>query len=1439
MRAIYHAGLDIGSTTIKIAVLDEEKNLVFARYSRHYSDVRQTLVAVLAEALDHFAGAALTLTVTGSGGISVATLLDLPFLQEVAAGLWATREFIPATDVVIELGGEDAKITYISGGLEQRMNGTCAGGTGAFIDQMATLLGVDVDGLDELAREARTIYPIASRCGVFAKSDIQPLINDGAAKADIAASILQSVVNQTISGLACGKPIRGRVAFLGGPLHFLPQLRQRFIDTLGLEPEQAIVPQQSQLFMAMGAALASREQQALPSKEIEARLQGLLGQQLREVERLAPLFADEAELAAFRARHAQTKLPVGELVKAQGPLFLGLDAGSTTSKCVLIDQAGDLLFEYYGANNGSPLDSALNILGGLYARLPKQAYIGRACVTGYGEHLLKAALHVDMGEIETVAHYRAAERLLPRVDFILDIGGQDMKCLRVKNGGIDNIFLNEACSSGCGSFIETFARALGLTAAEFAAEALCSPNPVDLGSRCTVFMNSKVKQAQKEGASVGDISAGLSYSVVKNALFKVIKLRDKQDLGAHIMVQGGAFLNEAVLRAFELIAEQEVIRPDKAGLMGAYGAALIAQKSYINGRSSVLDPAEVENFSVEKSTRRCGLCGNNCLLTISRFADGASYTSNNRCERGASEKLTAKRQPNLYEYKYRRLFSYTSLPISDAPRGIIGIPRVLNIYENYPFWHTFFTKLGFHVALSPRSSRSIFEQGIESMPSESVCYPAKLAHGHIAALVKQGIKLIFYPSLPYERDEGLGGNNHFNCPVVGTYAEVIRNNMPELREKGIHFLSPFLPYDDTRRLIERLFEELAFMNFSMAAIEEAAQAALAEDARFKEDIRQKGEEVIAMLEANDRRGIILAGRPYHIDPEINHGIAEMINGYGFAVLTEDSVAHLGRLPRPIGVVDQWMYHTRLYQAADMARRNRRLELVQLNSFGCGLDALTTDQVQELMTEAGCTYTVLKIDEVNNLGAARIRIRSLIAAIIDKQDKDIRESCDPPPGPKRPLYTKKMRQQGYTILAPQMAPLHFVLVETAFRESGYNLRVLTDTRPGVVETGLKYVNNDACYPAIIVVGQIAEALLSGEYDLDRLAIMMSQTGGGCRATNYISLIRRMLAALGLSHIPVISLSSASGLEKNPGFRISPSGAVRGIMALAYGDALMRLLYRVRPYEQEPGAADALTDKWLAICQKSLKHIAPYTYYRNVRRMVREFDALPLRDIPRKPRVGIVGEILVKYHPAANNDVVRLVEAEGGEAMVPDLLGFFEYCCYNAVTKHTMLAGKLRGALICQICILALEWLRRPLRLHMIKEKFGRPESVYHIAGKAKDVVSLGNMCGEGWFLTGEMLELITEGASNIICMQPFACLPNHVTGKGVMRGIMEIYPRANIVAVDYDPGSSQVNQLNRIRLMMTIAHEAEERLRQAEAKAQEEQLKRPLREAWSTRGRRLE
>jgi len=731
MKKLLHLGLDVGSTTVKLVLLQKNGEIIYSRYQRHFSDIKKTIQLLVDEAFNSFSNYDITAMVTGSAGISVSGWLNLPFIQEVVASAKAIEEYIPQTDVVIELGGEDAKIIYFTNGIEQRMNGTCAGGTGAFIDQMSTLLKTDAEGLNELAKKHTVIYPIAARCGVFAKTDIQPLLNEGAAKEDIAASILQSVVNQTVSGLACGRPIRGNVAFLGGPLYYLSELRKRFKETLNLSDDQVIFPPNSQLFVAIGAALSSRNTEIISFKELKDRAAVLDKAGTNEIERLRPLFLDENELEAFKKRHEKNNIKRKSLRDFSGNCFLGIDAGSTTTKIALIDADGSLLYSYYGSNGGSPLKSVIEALKQLYAILPDTAIIANSTVTGYGEGLIKSALCVDIGEIETIAHYKAAESFLPGVDFILDIGGQDMKCLRIKDGVIDSVILNEACSSGCGSFIETFAHSLGMNVEEFAQAALMAKEPVDLGTRCTVFMNSRVKQAQKEGASVGEISAGLSYSVVKNALYKVIKIRDPKDLGEKIIVQGGTFLNDAVLRSFELVSEREVIRPDIAGLMGAYGAALISRDRYRAGHeSTVLKAKELENFSSEVLMRRCVLCGNNCLITINRFNDGREFVSGNRCERGAGNEKSNDSIPNLYEFKYRRTFSYKPLGEKEAVRGTIGIPRVLNIYENYPFWFTFFTELRFRVELSPRSSRKIYELGIETMPSESVCYPAKLAHGH-------------------------------------------------------------------------------------------------------------------------------------------------------------------------------------------------------------------------------------------------------------------------------------------------------------------------------------------------------------------------------------------------------------------------------------------------------------------------------------------------------------------------------------------------------------------------------------------------------------------------------------------------------------------------------------------------------------------------------------
>ncbi len=1389
----YSIGLDVGSTTIKTAVLDKNDTLVYSSYERHYSDIKATLAKVLKTVLAKYDD--FSISVTGSGGISVSQWLDIPFIQEVIAGVEAIKRLIPETDVAIELGGEDAKITYLKGGLEQRMNGTCAGGTGAFIDQMASLLNTDAPGLNELAKESTIIYPIASRCGVFAKSDIQPLINDGAKKADIAASVFQSVVNQTISGLACGKPITGNVAFLGGPLHFLTELGKRFTETL--KPESAVFPENSQVFNAIGAAFSSEK--VFKSKELLKKVDAMSSLNVKEVERLPALFSSPEELEAFRARHAKTKIKFADIKKHDGPCFMGIDAGSTTTKVALIDSDGGLLYSWYGSNSGDPLSAVTAVVKEIYSLLPEKAYIGRATVTGYGEQLIKTALSLDDGEIETMAHQTASNRILPGVEFVLDIGGQDMKCLKIKNGVIHDIMLNEACSSGCGSFIETFASALGMSAAEFAVKGLESASPVDLGSRCTVFMNSRVKQAQKEGASVADISAGLAYSVVKNALFKVIKLRDSSEMGEKVIVQGGTFLNESVLRAFELISGREVVRPDQAGLMGAYGCALISQKNYVEGtKSSIKSAEELKTFSAEKSSRRCEKCGNHCLLTITKFSDGREFITNNRCERGAGrEEKKQDLPPNLFEYKYKRLFAYYKpLELKDAKRGVVGIPRVLNLYENYPFWFTFFTRLGYRVELSPRSSRAIYNLGIDTMPSESVCYPAKLVHGHITALVNKGINFIFYPCLPYEQVEDEHAGNHYNCPIVSTYPEVIKNNMDEVFANKVKFMAPFLPLPTPKRMIERLCEEMP--DIPKKEIASAAHAAYAEIARFKSDIRKEGERVVKLLNENGGHGIVLAGRPYHVDPEINHGIPEMINSYGFAVLTEDSVAHINRVPRPIRVVDQWMYHTRLYNAANFVRTTDNLDLVQLNSFGCGLDAVTTDQVQELLEEANKLYTVLKIDEVNNLGAARIRVRSLIAVLNERRDKNIHAVSVPLPK-SRVIFTKEMRS-NYTILAPQISPIHLRLLEAALRTYGYNLVVLPDS-PNAVETGLKYVNNDACYPTILVIGQLVDALQSGKYDINRTAVIITQTGGGCRATNYIALLRKALRQANMAQVPVISMNTV-GLEKNPGFKLTVPLGLSIVYGALYGDLLMRCLYKVRPYEVTEGSADALYEKWNAIICEDLKN-KKNNFKKYVPMIVKEFDALPVKDEVR-PKVGIVGEILVKFHPVANNNAVRLIEREGGEAVVPDFADFFLYQLVNSTTKYEILDGSKKKSIVGKLGIWFIEHLRKPMAKALKGTKFGEPTHIFPMAREANKIVSPANMSGEGWFLTAEMLELIESGVNNIICMQPFACLPNHVTGKGVMKAIKKHEPNANIVAVDYDPGASEVNQINRIKLMMSVA-----------------------------------
>ena len=1673
-------GLDIGSTTVKAVVLDQSDSLgdtLFSDYRRHHANVRATVAGLLVDIHKKLVDLGrgdepIRLSITGSGGLALADNLHVPFIQEVIAETEAIDKEYPQADVIIELGGEDAKITYLKPTPEQRMNGSCAGGTGAFIDQMSTLLDTDAAGLNEMAKSYENLYPIASRCGVFAKTDLQPLINDGAAKPDLAASIFTAVATQTIAGLASGRPIHGTVIFLGGPLFFMSELRAAFQRALEGKVDEFIVPTDAHLYVAYGSALQADTDSDDQGHHFEAYTCDEILKRLDELKNLPsntptmpPLFPTEADREDFNKRHHKEHIHIGTLEGAHGPHFLGIDAGSTTIKATLVNDDREIVWSSYANNEGSPLTAAINIVKKIQSELPEGAWIARSCATGYGEGLITTGLHLDEGVVETMAHYRGAEMVSPGVTAVIDIGGQDMKYLAITDGVIDSIAVNEACSSGCGSFLQTFAMSMGLTIQEFTQKALASTHPVDLGSRCTVFMNSSVKQAQKEGASIEDIAAGLCYSVVRNALYKVIKLRDSGELGDTVVVQGGTFLNDAVLRAFELLTEREVTRPNIAGLMGAFGAALTARMHYediadddnahvgADGRSvdaaaaeesaagdepnaaahageivvdgvrhtvsSILTGEALNEMSMTTERDVCKLCQNHCKLTITTFSDGSRFVTGNRCERGGDAKKKRSDRPNLYDYKYKRCFAYRRLTDKNATRGEIGIPRALNMYENYPFWFTLLTSLGFKVMISGRSSHELFETGIESIASENICYPAKLVHGHIKWLLNKGMKTIFYPCVSYEDNLVPNTDNHYNCPVVANYPLVVGANMPELRDPDVRYMHPYFNLANHELMVDRILEEFAWANVTREEVETAVKAAYAEDKVFKHDVQQEGLTALAYMKEHNCRGIVLAGRPYHIDPEINHGIPETICSLGMVVLSEDSICELQpgekldltdflsegeEDPRkknangfrhvddrkvtvnrmPLRVTNQWAYHSRLYAAAHFVASYPGLELVQLNSFGCGLDAITTDQVAEILADKADVYTLLKIDEVSNLGAAKIRLRSLKAAVEEREANKARmakaglatsdesgsaesdaprnaahaaaqaaarkaqeqaesdlataqaalaeaqaavaaaeakvKAADRPvdaadagsdaaapanapkstgfrktgskaPTPGRqvlldatmaanPKLTKAMRdaskraakrdiadvrpaalgdgttndaanaksksaksksghnnatmsryahrekfvkdmKKDYTIVAPQMSPIHFSLVESVIRSGGYKFDILKHASREDVETGLKYVNNDACYPAIMVIGQLIDAILEGKYDPDKVCLAITQTGGMCRATNYFGLIRKALIDAGYPQIPVIAIST-QGLEDNPGFKVTPALLHRTVKALILGDLLMKCLYRVRPYEVEKGAANRLYEQWDVIVREALEHhgfsktaaktpwlkrrYLPYPVL--AREIVKSFDALPLKDVPRKVRVGVVGEILVKYQPDANNHVVDVIESQDCEAVVPGIMEFMTTRPYITDWNEKYL-GTGGNKTLYALMRWSLDRYNAPIKAAIATShgKFKQDDPMPELVEKAAEVTSIGVQAGEGWLLTAEILELIEQGCPNVICAQPFACLPNHVTGRGMFGKIRRLHPEANIVSIDYDPGASEANQLNRIKLMIAAAKKA--------------------------------
>lgn len=1397
MNFSYKLGIDIGSTTIKLVVLDKDNQVVYKKYMRHLSEIYKSMHDNMILLSDTLKNHKFTCAITGSAGMGMANNLKLPFVQEVIACSKAVKNWIPQTDVAVELGGEDAKITYFGSAPEQRMNGVCAGGTGSFIDHMASLLNTDAMGLNELAQKGTQVYTIASRCGVFAKTDVQALLNDGVSKADIALSIFQAVVNQTIGNLAQGRPLEGNIAFLGGPLYFLTQLKDRFIKTLKLTDEHIVNVDDGCYFVAMGCALSDNAIE-MTYDELMQRLNTCKNSSTETESVAFTLFKNEQEYDEFKQRHNKDVVKKASLSDYQGPLYIGIDAGSTTTKLVAIGKNHEILYSSYGSNHGSPLKTAIDKVKALYEVIPPNAYIATVGTTGYGEHIIKAALHADFGEVETFAHLRAAREFCPDVSCVLDIGGQDMKCFYVNKGNIGQIILNEACSAGCGSFIQNFAQGLNMEVSEFANKGLTAKNPVDLGTRCTVFMNSRVKQAQKEGASVNDISAGIALSVIKNALFKVIQVKDVSELGDNIVVQGGTFYNDAVLRSMELLLNKNVIRPDISGLMGAYGIALLAIERQ-QEKSSILTKEDLKDFHMETKTYRCHGCGNNCLITTQIFPDGNRYSTGNRCEKGIGKQIAKEdKAPNIYRYKYHRLFEYYK-PLTNAPKGRIGIPRVLNMYEDFPFWFTFFTLLGYEVVLSGKSSAQLYCKGMSTIPSDSLCYPGKLVHGHIMDLIEKGITTIFYPCIPYNMKDPLhASDNNYNCPIVASYAENIRANMDILRQKNIKFLQPFLPINNKKALIKRLQEELSSLNINKKDLIEAVEKSYQELDKYKTDVRDYGEKIIKEATNKKMPIVVLAGRPYHVDPEINHGIPEMIQSYGIAILSEDALYHLNCPEDSLDIVNQWSYHARLYHAASYVARHKEMTLIQFSSFGCGLDAITTGQVREILEQHGDIYTMIKLDEVSNLGAARIRIRSLMAAW--KYGFTQIDEIEPP---KQRAYFSKECQQEHTILAPQMSPKHFDFIQHACKKSGMKIVIPPMPTQEDIDLGLRYVNNDMCYPAIVVIGQLLKALKSGEYDVNNTSIMLFQTCGACRATNYLNLMRKALQNAGLSQVPVFA---CVGRETDD-FKIKTEIWIDVIKATVYADLLIRLSNRTRPYEKVAGSVDVLYNKWRKIFMDEITNGNYLKFSNNIKKAVKEFDELALDESITKPKVGIVGEILVKYHPTANNHVEKVLFDEGAEVVTPDLMDFFMYMAYDDIIKYKMLDGKWIDKAKSEIFIKVLEFFRKPMRKALrASKRFTAPYTIKEIANLTKPHVSLGNMAGEGWFLTGEMAKLIQEGVDNIICLQPFGCLPNHITGKGMIRELMRTHDGVNIVAIDCDAGISEVNQLNRIKLMLSVAKE---------------------------------
>ncbi len=1421
-------GIDVGSTTAKVVVINGTQEIVFSAYQRHHAATLSTLQQILKEAQHNLGDIAFNLLVTGSAGMGIAESYQLPFIQEVIASAEVVRQFYPQVRTLIDIGGEDAKMIFFDdeGRPDIRMNGSCAGGTGAFIDEMATLLNIPVTNLNALAQRYTTIYPMASRCGVFAKTDLQNLLSRDIAREDIAASVFHAVVLQSLATLSRGYEPMPKVLFSGGPLTFLPSLQQAFMRVLEIAEGDVIQIENAQLLPALGASIAGvNNARTFTLQTLLDRLRAHGEVDGASKQRLQPLFTSQETFQAWettRISRQIVRLDPDWLKAARpeeiedGMFFLGVDSGSTTTKVVLIDELGRVVFDDYRNNNGNAIKAVQQGLQELRKRFKTAnctPRILRSVVTGYGEDLIRAAYGFDDGMVETLAHYEAARAFDEDVSFILDIGGQDMKAIFVKDGHIQNIAINEACSSGCGSFIENFARSMGHSVGDFAEVATTSAAPCDLGTRCTVFMNSRVKQALREHADISDISAGLAYSVIKNALYKVLKVTDVAMLGEHIVVQGGTFRNPAVHKALEQLLGRSVTCPDMAELMGAYGAALRAKENYFNDGELGSTFVGLENLeevgNYVKKLIRCHGCENRCNVTKLEFPNDNVFYSGNRCERIYSNSGKAERTgENLPALKLKMVFERDHEPETE-PLLTIGIPRVLNMFENFPFWNTLFVESGIRVQLSDPSSNDIYQKGAAAIMSENLCFPAKLVSGHIYDLIDKGVDRIFYPMVFFEENHFSDSANCFNCPIVSGYADVIRSVIDPSRRHHIPYDMPAVNFDDKGLFRKTCVDYLTGLGVKKKTVLRAFEKAITVQHQFKEDLRAEGARILAKAEAENRPVILLLGRPYHIDPLINHKIPDILTNFGLDVITEDSVplAEDQTLDNKY-VLTQWEYINRYYHACRWAGAQENVEVVQLNSFGCGPDPYILDEVRIMLGEYGKIPTVIRIDEIESAGSTKLRLRSMMESL--KHHKNMSEKWVAPRVSTR-VYQEEDRQR--TIIVPDFSTFCSPAIARPFADLGFDVVTLPPADRESVEVGLKYTNNEICYPGIITIGDLIKALQSGKYDPSKTAVGYSQTGGQCRASSVPALLKKALVAAGYAEVPVITLSiNLQTLNDQPGLNIGirqlKDYLFKAAIGMMFTDSLSAMYYATAVREVHKGDALKLADHYLQIYQGGTVPIEQEALLELLSQAVADFNNVETND-QEFPKAGIVGEIYVKYNSFSNNEVAQWLMDQDIEVIVPPMMEFFAGSI--VAVDHGIKSHVKRPGILWLVAI----WGRGLLnsRLHNFNavmkgfRNYRPHHDIREIARKAEELVTLNHQYGEGWLIAGEVATFLHEGVPNVLCLQPFGCIANHVVAKGVHKRIKERYPEVNMIFLDADAGVSEVNFFNRMHFFVDHARKA--------------------------------